>query len=63
MTAEIINMIYVLPDFEDSQEQLLEEERRGKNWDTFSDTLSFPGYFIPDNHIMLRKDLNWIAKA
>ena len=35
VTAEIINMIYGLPDFEDSQELLLEEERRGMNWGTF----------------------------
>ena len=53
VTAAIINMIYGVPDFEDSQEQLLEDERRGMNWNTFSDTLGFPGYYIPDNHIML----------
>ena len=58
VTAEIINMIYGLQDFEESEEQLLEEERRGMNWGLFSNVVGFPGYYIPNNHIMLRKDLN-----
>ena len=58
VTADIINMIYGLQHFEEFEEQLLEEEMQGMNWGRFSDVLGFPGYFIPDNHIMLRKVLN-----
>jgi hypothetical protein len=29
----------------------------------FSQVLGYPGYYIPDNHIMLRKELNAVAKA
>ena len=33
------------------------------NWARFSQVLGFPGYHIHDNRIMLRKELNWVAKA
>ena len=32
VTVEVINMIFGLQDFEDSEEQLLVEERQGINW-------------------------------
>ena len=63
VTAEIINMMYWVQDFTDAEEQLLVEERAGMNRARFSHVLGYPGYHIHDNHIMLRKELNWIAKA
>ena len=63
VTLMVINMILGLEDFEDSEEQLLEEERQGINWGRFSHVLGYPGYYIPDNHIMMRNQLNNVAKA
>ena len=63
VNSMIINMIFNLEDYEDSEEQLLEEERIGIRWGRFSQVLGYPGYYIPDNHIMLRKELNTVAKA
>lgn len=63
VTSNVINMILGLDDFEDSEEYFLEEERLGINWGRFSHVLGYPGYYIPDNHIMLRNQLNNVAKA
>ena len=63
VTANVINTVLELDDFEDSEEYLLEEERAGINWGRFSHVLGYPGYYIPDNHIMLRNQLNNVAKA
>ena len=56
-------MILGLDDFEDSEEYLLEEERIGINWGRFSYVLGYPGYYILDDHIKLRNQLNNVAKA
>ena len=63
VNPEVINMIFNLEDFDDDEEPLWEEERQGIHWGRFSQVLGYPGYYIPDNHIMLRKDLNWVDKA
>ena len=59
----MINTILELEDYEDSEEQLWEEERQGIHWGRFSQVLGYPGYYIPDNRIMLRKELNTVTKA
>ena len=58
VTAEIINMMYGVPDFTDEEEQLLAEDCEGMNWARFSQVVGFPSYHIHDNRIMLRKELN-----
>lgn len=63
VTSNVINMILGLDNFEDSEEQLLEEERQGINWGRFSHVLGYPGYYIPEYHIMMRNQLNNVAKV
>ena len=63
ITANVINTILELEDYEDSEEYLWEEERRGIHWGRFSQVLGYLGYYIPDNRIMLRNELNTVAKA
>ena len=63
VTPEVINMMYRVSDYTDEEEQLLAEEREGSNWARFSQVLGYDGYHIHDNRIMLRKELNWVAKA
>jgi hypothetical protein len=63
VNSVVINLIFNLEDFDDEEEPLWEEERQGIHWGRFSQVLGYPGYYIPDNRIMLRKELNAVAKA
>ena len=63
VNSVVVNMIFELEDFDDEEEPLWEEERQGIRWGRFSQVLGYPGYYIPDNRIMLRKELNAVAKA
>lgn len=63
VNSMVVNMIFETEDFNDEEEPLWEEERQGIRWGRFSQVLGYPGYYIPDNRIMLRKELNAVAKA
>ena len=52
-----------VPDYPNGEEQLLAEERQGMNWARFSQVLGYDSYYIHDNRIMMRNELNWVAKA
>ena len=56
-------MMYGVPDYRDDEEQLIAEENQCINKELFARVLGFERYENNDAKIMMRKEINTVAKV